>query len=524
MSAGCGSASSHPGTSSQTASATVGTTGGMVATADGALQVVIPAGALPSDVTVTVAPATPPATGSVGTVYEIGPTGTHFSTPITLTLQYDPTKLGGTDPAMLRVATFASGSWQMLPGAHVDTQTKTVSGLTTHLSPYALVSAATGAVCATVSGGTNCSGPSAGTSGGTSAPVCTPVTCADAANSCGAYPGAKLTGCTDGATGFTATCCFDPGAPICFATGAAGGGCTGGSGVPSAGSTTTTTTVTCPPPPTCATATAATACGGYVGSSLQSCADTGSGYTAACCFPAGAPVCVTVAAGGSPCGNVGGLSSCPPPPSCSSGDPCAHTPGTTVQSCTDSSTGYTAVCCYPAGQIPQSYFGSPGGSTSADAGVTSGGGGGGPTAGTDGGQQPPPPTQDGGYVPPPPPPDGGSVPPPTKDGGYVPPPPPPDGGTVPPPTKDGGYVPPPPPPDGGTQPCQIMTMPPADASSPCGVSEFCPSNGDMWSVRCQAPGTPCSCLYDGKLTGTASVSCTPYDPSAMLAACGFPGG
>ena len=52
----------------------VGMTGGAVTSSDGKLALSIPAGAVGSNVTITTEPATPPAAGAVGTVYEIGPT------------------------------------------------------------------------------------------------------------------------------------------------------------------------------------------------------------------------------------------------------------------------------------------------------------------------------------------------------------------------------------------------------------------------------------------------------------------
>ncbi len=378
LAAGCGGASQLT-PAGKTASASIGSTGGDLASNDGALQVVIPAGALPSNVMVTVTPAASPGGGSIGTVYEIGPTGTEFATPITLTLQYDPSKLGGTDPSMLRVATYASGGWQMLPGATVDTQTKTVSGTTTHLSPYALVSAATGAVCASVTRAQVCDGSAS--PGGGQVTSCPAPTCAEATGACAGYPGARLSGCIETSNGFTATCCFDPGAPVCFSGGGGAVSCDGSPGG-----------VTCGPAPTCATATAATTCGGYPGATVQNCTETGSGYTAACCFAPGAPVCVAVGAGAG-CVDAGGGASftCPPPPTCATSTPCGNTPGTTMQSCTDTTGGYNAVCCYAAGQLPPTGgTGSSGGGTlTADAGSpSSGGGGGGIDAGT---IAPPPP-------------------------------------------------------------------------------------------------------------------------------------
>ncbi len=374
---GCGS--SLPTQSTEMTSAVIGPTGGMAASSDGALQVAIPAGALASDVTVTIVPTTPPGTGSVGTVYEIGPTGTQFAIPVTLTFDYGATNLAGNALSLLRVATYATGSWEILSGASRDMQAQTVSGKTMHLSPYGLVSAPTGAMCAGVSGGVTCSGSASGSStgsGGTSAssggttgaaaasgstssgdPVCTPSTCAEATNACAAYPGATMSSCTDGPNGYQATCCFPSGGSICLAAPVVGGGCSEACSVD--GSCTTT----CPPAPTCSTATTAAVCGGLPGATLQDCVDGANGYTAACCFAPGAPVCTTVAAGGG-CGGggtttsgsatsgAGGTTDCPGIPHCANSDPCAGIAGATMQSCTDSADGYSAVCCLPLGEVP----------------------------------------------------------------------------------------------------------------------------------------------------------------------------
>src|SRR4029079_15729510 len=96
--------------------------------------------------------ADPPAAGAVSTVYEIGPTGTQFAMPVRLTLHYTDGSLASTRASMLRVATFAGGSWQILSGAEVDTNARTVSGLTTHLSPYAIIAGtvANAKTCATI--------------------------------------------------------------------------------------------------------------------------------------------------------------------------------------------------------------------------------------------------------------------------------------------------------------------------------------------------------------------------------------
>ena len=214
----------------------VGPSGGAVASSDGNLAVNIPAGALPADVTITTAPAEAPATGAVGTVYEIGPTGTQFAMPVTLTLHYDTVMLNGATESALRVATFAGGAWQLLPGAVVDKQAKTVSGVTTHLSPYAIVTEMVGKTCATVQTAFGCtdtgspaadagagsgsgSGSGPATDGTGTRAACEVPTCAGATNVCSQYPGASMDSCTDSATGYSAACCFPSDAPICFAIG-----------------------------------------------------------------------------------------------------------------------------------------------------------------------------------------------------------------------------------------------------------------------------------------------------------------
>src|SRR6185436_18401877 len=329
---------------------TVGPSGGAVASSDGNLAVNIPAGALPANVTITTEPAEAPATGAVGTVYEIGPTGTQFAMPVTLTLHYDGASLGGADESSLRVATFAGGAWQLLPGAVVDKQAKTVSGVTTHLSPYAIVTEMVGKTCATVQTafgctdtGTPAADASAGSGSGSGGPAtdgtgtraaCEVPTCAGATNVCSQYPGASMDSCVDSATGYSAACCFPSDAPICFAIGSAGAACDTdtGAGAPS-GST------SCPPPPTCGSTAAAMACAGYPGATLQNCTNTTNGFTGACCFAPAAPICVKTGAGRAcadttTAGGASGGANCPPPPRCADGNPCGNYLRATASSCT----------------------------------------------------------------------------------------------------------------------------------------------------------------------------------------------
>src|SRR5438552_12405250 len=86
-------------------STVIGASGGTASSSDGNVQVSIPAGAVDGNVTITVAAIAPPAAGSFGNVYEIGPTGTQFKVPVAMTFKYGGVDLAGKSVALLRVAT-----------------------------------------------------------------------------------------------------------------------------------------------------------------------------------------------------------------------------------------------------------------------------------------------------------------------------------------------------------------------------------------------------------------------------------
>ncbi|HEY7371861.1 MAG TPA: hypothetical protein VIF57_06750 [Polyangia bacterium] len=300
----------------------VGSAGAVLSTPDGEFTLEIPEGALVDDTIIAVQPTGSPGAGALGTVYEIGPSGLQFAFPVKLTLGYDAAALTGSDKSLLRVATFAGAAWQILPGAVVDTRAKTVSAVTTHLSPYSIVWQATGKSCAPVQATIGCTGGGTDPDAGTLMACGTP-TCSSASSACASYPGTTMDSCLDGQNGYSASCCFPSGAPLCFAATAASG--------------------------TCATATGA--CDGYPGATLQSCVDGASGgYSGACCFAADAPACVAVKAALGCTPGTGGCATTPP--RCADGDPCAGYAGATAQSCTDTTDGFQASCCFAVGTLP----------------------------------------------------------------------------------------------------------------------------------------------------------------------------
>lgn len=143
--AGCGGggdAGTTSTNSASTASATVGATGGTVATGDGAAAAAFPANALATNTTVTIAPSTSaPANARLvsGTAYDFGPSG-NFAQPVQLKLKYAATSLPASAlESRLVMYTLVAGAWQPVAGSTVDTVGHTVSASVTHFSTYAVL-------------------------------------------------------------------------------------------------------------------------------------------------------------------------------------------------------------------------------------------------------------------------------------------------------------------------------------------------------------------------------------------------
>ena len=129
--AGCGGSDAPP------AANQVGATGGTVSGPNGT-QVSVPAGALAAPIGITIAPAStwpaaPAGIQLVGTVYDIGPSGTAFSQPVTVTLPFDASQFPPGASVRLLHGTGAN-SWQELPGLVVGATS--VSAQTTSFSPF----------------------------------------------------------------------------------------------------------------------------------------------------------------------------------------------------------------------------------------------------------------------------------------------------------------------------------------------------------------------------------------------------
>jgi hypothetical protein len=127
------------------AGAVVGPGGGTVFLADSAIRLTIPAGALasPTVLTAIVKPQLPAALPAqwqpAGLVYSLGPDGTTFNQPVTVSIRYTPSALPVSamtgDLAVLR---HNGSQWSTLTDLAVDTAAKRVSGRTMGFSDFAL--------------------------------------------------------------------------------------------------------------------------------------------------------------------------------------------------------------------------------------------------------------------------------------------------------------------------------------------------------------------------------------------------
>jgi hypothetical protein len=133
----CGS----PGASSGqpvTTQMIVNAQGGQAISANGRLKIEFPPNALMTGSAQITIQTKPAAVGTVGPVYEIGPAGTQFVHPVTLSLRYTSADLGGLTGDSLKVATLSDGAWVPISSS-VDFEASVVTGQIMHFSPWSLI-------------------------------------------------------------------------------------------------------------------------------------------------------------------------------------------------------------------------------------------------------------------------------------------------------------------------------------------------------------------------------------------------
>jgi hypothetical protein len=133
-----GSSSDVDGAAAGTAQAAItAATGGAVSL--GQMKADIPAGALASDTTITVravdVSTLPTPSAVIGAVYDLGPDGTTFSKPVTLTFDLDATKLASDE--VPSIAFVKGAAWELLADSMV--KDGKVVATTTHFTSFGVV-------------------------------------------------------------------------------------------------------------------------------------------------------------------------------------------------------------------------------------------------------------------------------------------------------------------------------------------------------------------------------------------------
>lgn len=141
-----------PAITSTPATVSLSTSGGQIASGDGAVSLTVPPGAVSGTTSITVAsttasalPASLQSAAFSSPVYVFGPNGTTFAQPLTLTLAY--TLAPGVSASKLGVYGSSNGGpWIAARNAVVDQVAGTVSGAITHFTYYTSLPAASNVV------------------------------------------------------------------------------------------------------------------------------------------------------------------------------------------------------------------------------------------------------------------------------------------------------------------------------------------------------------------------------------------
>lgn len=115
----------------------IGANGGQLASADGRMQVTIPAGALTADKEISIQAISNELPDGIGNGYRLLPHGEQFSKPVSISFTYKNEDLQGTLPEFLDVAFQGQdGSWEAITHPSLDKGNKKVTVTTTHFSDW----------------------------------------------------------------------------------------------------------------------------------------------------------------------------------------------------------------------------------------------------------------------------------------------------------------------------------------------------------------------------------------------------
>lgn len=119
---------------------TIGAAGGTIATTDGKVNLVIPAGALDNDQLISIQRIENNAPLGISTFgFRFLPHGLHFKKDIQLALAYDESDMIGTSPRLAHLATQAAdGSWKSTGSVSVNEASKIITASLNHFSDYSI--------------------------------------------------------------------------------------------------------------------------------------------------------------------------------------------------------------------------------------------------------------------------------------------------------------------------------------------------------------------------------------------------
>lgn len=120
---------------------TIGPRGGSIVSDDGRFSLEVPAGALSHDVTITIDEvdcAGMALAHAVGTCYQLGPRGTGFLYPATVTYELDES-LDGVRPESLALSVRRNSGWNLLADRVVDRDEGILQASAGYLSAFAIV-------------------------------------------------------------------------------------------------------------------------------------------------------------------------------------------------------------------------------------------------------------------------------------------------------------------------------------------------------------------------------------------------
>ena len=116
---------------------TIDAAGGEIASADGTIKIIIPAGALNAAREISIQPITNKLPAGIGNAFRLTPHGEQFAKPVTVAFTYKQEDLDATAPEFLDIAyQDAQGDWQAITNRSLDKISHEIKVTTTHFSDW----------------------------------------------------------------------------------------------------------------------------------------------------------------------------------------------------------------------------------------------------------------------------------------------------------------------------------------------------------------------------------------------------